>query len=69
MASEASRNSGNSKSTHGSMKRKPQNAMSSTQTSGLSSAEGIHKIRRRNKSSGLQRTSMKVTEDAYAFAF
>ena len=69
MASEASRNSGTSKSSIGSKKRKTQKDISSTQTSGLSSAEGIHKIRRRNKSSGLQRTSMTVTDDAYSFAF
>jgi hypothetical protein len=67
--SEASRNSSRYKASQGSSKRKKPIPISSTQTSGLSSSEGLHKTRRRNKLSGAHRTSMNATDDSFAFEF
>jgi len=69
VSSETSRSSRHSTATQGSKKRTLPISTTSTQTSGLSSSEGVHKVRRRNKSNIPQRPSGKVVDDAYAFAF
>jgi hypothetical protein len=68
-ASETFHNSGCSKRGQAPRKRKNPIPISSTQTSGLSSSEGIHKVRRRKKTHGILSNSMNPSDDSYAFAF